>query len=259
MQVVGRQIDQLDVVGLVEYLVRQGLALPHAGRLVDEIVQALEVLDVDRRPDVDAGVEQLLDVLPALRVPRCRLAAGEIGVGELVHQENGGVPGERGVEVELLPHDAAVGRPAAAAGARGPLRAARSRRGRAARGSRSRRRFRTLWRHEPPPAWSRSCRRRRRRRRRSGAGRGAARASSALTWASSWSGSGRASAVRSSSAALFHGIEREVQLEHVDPGLAEHSEPAPLGVVRDQSADPVRAQVPEAARRGPPDSRPPRG
>ncbi len=55
-EIVGRQVDQLDVVGLVEHLVRQGLALPHAGGLVDEIVQALEMLDVDGRPDVDAGL-----------------------------------------------------------------------------------------------------------------------------------------------------------------------------------------------------------
>ena len=32
----------------------------------DAVVEALEVLDVDRRPDVDAGVQQPLDVLVAL-------------------------------------------------------------------------------------------------------------------------------------------------------------------------------------------------
>ena len=107
-QVVGRQIDQLDVVGLVENLVGQGLALPDAGRLVDEIVQALEVLDVYRRPDADAGCEQLLDVLPALRMSRRRIAAGDVGVGELVDQKNGRMPGEGGIQVELPPDDAAV-------------------------------------------------------------------------------------------------------------------------------------------------------
>ena len=89
-------------------MVGQRLALAHAGDLDDQIVEALEVLDVDGRPDVDAGVEQLLDVLPALRVARRRLAAGEVGVRELIDQQDGGMPRERRVEIELLAHDAAV-------------------------------------------------------------------------------------------------------------------------------------------------------
>ena len=39
---------------------------------LDDVVEALEVLDVDRRDHVDAGVEQLVDVLPALLVARAR-------------------------------------------------------------------------------------------------------------------------------------------------------------------------------------------
>ena len=39
---------------------------------LDDVVERLQVLDVDRGDDVDAGVEQLLDVLPALLVARCR-------------------------------------------------------------------------------------------------------------------------------------------------------------------------------------------
>ena len=70
----------------------------HAGDLGDDVVQALEVLDVDRGVDVDAGGEQLLDVLPALGVA----GAGRVGVGQLVHQEQRGMAGERGVEIELL-------------------------------------------------------------------------------------------------------------------------------------------------------------
>ena len=38
----------------------------------DDVVHRLEVLDVDGRDHVDAGVEQLLDVLPALLVPGSR-------------------------------------------------------------------------------------------------------------------------------------------------------------------------------------------
>ena len=74
------------------------------GDLRDDVVQALEVLDVDGGVDVDAGGEQLLDVLPALGVAR----AGDVGVGQLVDQQQGRVAGERRVEVELLERRAPV-------------------------------------------------------------------------------------------------------------------------------------------------------
>ena len=97
-QLVGRQIDELDLVGRVEHRVGHGLAHDDAGDLRDDVVQALDVLDVERRVDVDPGVEQLLDVLPALRVPR---ACG-VRVRELVDQEQARLAREGGVEVELL-------------------------------------------------------------------------------------------------------------------------------------------------------------
>src|SRR5574340_342426 len=52
------------------------------GRPHLSLVQALEMLDVDRRVDVDPGGQELLHVLPALLVAR----AGGVGVGELVDQ-----------------------------------------------------------------------------------------------------------------------------------------------------------------------------
>ena len=67
------------------------------------------MLHVHRRVDVDAGVEQLLDVLPALGVAR----AGRVGVRELVDDDQAGLARERGVEVELLELDAAIGDAAA--------------------------------------------------------------------------------------------------------------------------------------------------
>src|SRR5215475_9954902 len=101
-----RQIDQLDLIGFVEDVVRQGLALAHAGELRDEIVEALEMLYVDRRPDADPRFEQLLDVLPSLGMAHGRLAACEIGVGKLIDEQNVGMALERGVEVEFLAGDA---------------------------------------------------------------------------------------------------------------------------------------------------------
>ena len=54
-QVIGREIDQLDAVGAVEHRIRHGLAHPHMGDLRDHVVEALDVLDVDCRVDVDAA------------------------------------------------------------------------------------------------------------------------------------------------------------------------------------------------------------
>ena len=81
-QVVGREVDELDRVGAVEDRVRHGLAHPHMRDLRDDVVQALDVLDVDRGIDVDAVVQQLLDVEIALGMA----AARRIGVGKLVDQ-----------------------------------------------------------------------------------------------------------------------------------------------------------------------------
>ena len=75
-----------------------------AGDLGDDVVQAFDVLDVERRPDVDAGGEQLLDILPALRMPR----AFGVGVGQLVDQDQLRLPRQRGVEIEFAQRHAAI-------------------------------------------------------------------------------------------------------------------------------------------------------
>ncbi len=97
-QLVDGQVDDAHLVGLVEDGVGHGLADDDARDLRDDVVEALEVLHVERREDVDARVEQLLDVLPALEVPRAR----RVGVGQLVDEDQLGLAGEGRVEVELL-------------------------------------------------------------------------------------------------------------------------------------------------------------
>ena len=82
-QIVGREIDQLDLRRLLEDRVGDGLADGDPGHPGDDVVQALEVLDVERRVDVDAGGQELLDVLPALGVPRAR----RVRVGQLVDED----------------------------------------------------------------------------------------------------------------------------------------------------------------------------
>ena len=103
-ELVGRQIDQLDLVGLLEYRIRHGLADHDPGDLRDDVVEGLEVLHVHGRVDVDAGVEKLDDVLPALGVSE----AGGVRVRELVDEDQGGTARERGVEVELAQRGSAV-------------------------------------------------------------------------------------------------------------------------------------------------------
>ena len=97
-QRLGRHVDQLDLVGGADDLVGDRLPLLDAGDALDDVVERLEVLDVDGGDDVDAGVEQLLDVLPALLVAR----AGDVGVGQLVDEDDLRAAGQDGVEVHLL-------------------------------------------------------------------------------------------------------------------------------------------------------------
>ena len=96
-QVLGRQVDELDGLGPVDDGIGHRLAHAHARDLGHDIVEALDVLDVERRVDVDALLQQLLHVQVALGVP----AAGGVGVGELVDQHQVGAPPQRGIEIEL--------------------------------------------------------------------------------------------------------------------------------------------------------------
>jgi hypothetical protein len=53
-EVVRREIDELDAVGAVEHRIRHGFPHPHMGDLRHHIVEAFDVLDVDRGGHVDA-------------------------------------------------------------------------------------------------------------------------------------------------------------------------------------------------------------
>ncbi len=67
------------------------------------------MLHVHRAEHADPGLEQLVDVLPALRVPR----PGRIGVRQFVDDDHLGPARQHRLHVELLQDDAAVGDPAA--------------------------------------------------------------------------------------------------------------------------------------------------
>ncbi len=108
-QGLGGHVDQFDLFGPAHHLVRHGLPLAYARDGLDDVAEGLQVLDVHRGDDVDAGREQLLHVLPALGVAGAR----DVGVGELVDEDDLGAPGQHGVQVHLRAEGPAVLQPSA--------------------------------------------------------------------------------------------------------------------------------------------------
>jgi len=62
------------------------------------------MLDVHGGVDVDAGIEQLDDILPALGVSQ----AGRVRVRQLVDEDQRGTASERGIEIEFAQPGAAI-------------------------------------------------------------------------------------------------------------------------------------------------------
>ncbi len=93
-----RQVDQHDVAQPVEHDVGHGFTDAHAGDPVDHVVQALQMLDVDRRVDVDAGIEQLDHVLPTTLVA----AAGHVAVRQFVDQRQLRPAREQRIQVQFV-------------------------------------------------------------------------------------------------------------------------------------------------------------
>ena len=83
-EVVGSEVNDLDGVGAVEHGVGDSFAYADMGDLRDDVVEALDVLDVDRGVDVDAAAHQLFDIEIAFGVA----AAVGIGMGEFVDQDD---------------------------------------------------------------------------------------------------------------------------------------------------------------------------
>ena len=97
-ELVGREIDQNDVGRLPQDPVGNGLTHGDPGDARDDVSETFQMLNVERRPHVDARVEQLLDVLPALGMSAVR----SVGVGELVDDDQLGLALERRVQIEFL-------------------------------------------------------------------------------------------------------------------------------------------------------------
>src|SRR5664280_2603152 len=98
------EIDQHDLVGRREDVVGDRLAYDRAGQLGHLVVEALQVLHVDRREHVDSRVEHVAYVLIALLV----LDARRVGVRQLVDQAQLGLAREHRRQVHLLQRFVAV-------------------------------------------------------------------------------------------------------------------------------------------------------
>src|SRR3984893_4556237 len=68
-QLVGRNVEQAAIAGPAEK--RTGDGFPHAdaGDAANDVVQALQMLDVERRKHVDSDIQQLADVLTTVWHP----------------------------------------------------------------------------------------------------------------------------------------------------------------------------------------------
>jgi hypothetical protein len=99
---IGGGVHHFDFVGFVQHFVRYGLAHMDAGDLRDHVIEAFDVLDVHRGIDVDSGRQEFLDVEITLGVA----ASLRVGVGQLIHQDQGGMTLQNGVEIHLS-HDVA--------------------------------------------------------------------------------------------------------------------------------------------------------
>jgi len=97
-EIVRRQIDQFDGIGAVEHRIRDRLADAHMRDLRDDVVQAFDMLNVDGRVDVDATLQNFLDVEIALGMP----AAFGISMREFIDKRDLRAARDDRIEVHLL-------------------------------------------------------------------------------------------------------------------------------------------------------------
>jgi len=92
------EVHQLDLIGPAQELV--GDILPHQdpGDLGHHIPEALQVLHIEGGEDINARVQEIPYVLPALGVQ----SPGGVGVGQVVHEDDLGVTGQGPLQIELL-------------------------------------------------------------------------------------------------------------------------------------------------------------
>ena len=97
-QLLGGDVDHDDLVGIVKQMVGHGLVDLYAHDAAHHIVEAFQMLDVERGPHLDSRFQQLLHILPALGMAR----AAHIAVCQLVEQQHFRAPRQCRIQIELV-------------------------------------------------------------------------------------------------------------------------------------------------------------
>ncbi len=103
-QLIRREIDENDLIGSVQNVIRHGLPDHDACYLGDDVAQTFDMLDVQRSVDVNADREKFFDVL----ISAGMAGSGGVGVRELIDDCELGPAGEDRVEIQFLEHDPPV-------------------------------------------------------------------------------------------------------------------------------------------------------
>ena len=98
------QINQFHLIGPVKHAVGYALAHHYSGHGGNHIVEAFQMLHVNRGPYGYARLKQLLHILKALEVA----AALRVGVGKLVHKGDFRLAGQHGIHIKFVERDAPV-------------------------------------------------------------------------------------------------------------------------------------------------------
>ncbi len=103
-QIVRRQIHQHHFISAVEERIGHGFAHPDTGYAAHHIIQAFQMLHVNRGHHVDPGVQQFFNILPALGMT----GSAHVAVRQFINQDNRRMARQRGVQIKfLLPSEAA--------------------------------------------------------------------------------------------------------------------------------------------------------
>src|SRR4029077_3965142 len=74
------------------------------GRFFDNVIEGLEVLDVHRRNDIDASLQQLLDIFIALAVSTLR----SVGVRKFIYQHDGRFAAQHRIYIHFAESDSVI-------------------------------------------------------------------------------------------------------------------------------------------------------
>ena len=90
-------IDHDDFISIIKDMVRHGFVHLYPHNTADHVVQTLQMLHIQCGPHINARIQQLLNILPALGVAR----ASHIAVGQLVKQQDTRAVRQRRIQIKL--------------------------------------------------------------------------------------------------------------------------------------------------------------